>query len=56
MHVLQVDRILEALVIWREGRDKMVGHKEECKAAGREVCVCVCVWSLLSTELDRVCV
>lgn len=35
--VVQVDRLLEAVEVWRIERGKMAEHAEACKAAGKEV-------------------
>ena len=34
---VQVDRLLEALVIWKSESDELHHHEKECQLAGKEV-------------------
>lgn len=36
---MQVDRLLEALSIWKEDREKLMEHRSLCATAGKEVCM-----------------
>ena len=37
---MQVDRLLEALEIWKNESDELREHEEECRLSGKEVNVC----------------